>query len=80
MRLLFLSNMGPAEVVTVSCDVNTEMALQKVRVARSNDPVDCLPAPKAALTPNQKLPQNYLRGGGQVMPTLLLRDTLYWLY
>ncbi|KAK3532564.1 hypothetical protein QTP86_024151 [Hemibagrus guttatus] len=63
LQLLFVNDLDPAEVATVTCDVNTDMASQKVRVPRSVDQVDCPLAPMPAMAPNQKLPQNYTKGG-----------------
>ncbi|KAI5091826.1 zona pellucida sperm-binding protein 4-like isoform X1 [Silurus meridionalis] len=63
LQLLYGNNMGPAEVATVSCDSNSGMALQKLRVSRSNDQDDCPPAPMPALTPYRKLSQEYTKGG-----------------
>ncbi|GAA6092260.1 zona pellucida sperm-binding protein 4-like [Tachysurus ichikawai] len=63
LRLLHVNNMDPAEIATVSCDVNTDMAFQKVRVPRSDNQADCPPAPMPAMTPNRRLPENYTRGG-----------------
>lgn len=64
MRLLYRNDMGLAEVATVSCDADP---LSKLRVPRADDKEDCPPAPMPALSPHQKLPQNYAKGGEQVM-------------
>ncbi|XP_053489961.1 zona pellucida sperm-binding protein 4-like [Ictalurus furcatus] len=61
--LLYRNNLQPAEVVAVSCDADSDMALQKLRLRRSDDQDDCPPAPMPPMTPYQKLPQNYTRGG-----------------
>lgn len=67
--------MGPAEVVTMSCHANSDMALQKLRLPRSDGQDDCPPAPMPPVTPYRKLPQSYTQGGEQVMLTLLLLNT-----
>lgn len=67
--------MGPVEVATVSCDANADMALQEHRVRRSNGQIHWALAPAPDLIPHQKLPQNYTRGGEQVLPMLTLLDT-----
>ncbi|XP_017332907.1 zona pellucida sperm-binding protein 4 isoform X2 [Ictalurus punctatus] len=61
--LLYRSNMGPAEVVTMSCHANSDMALQKLRLPRSDGQDDCPPAPMPPVTPYRKLPQSYTQGG-----------------
>ncbi|TSK31503.1 Zona pellucida sperm-binding protein 4 [Bagarius yarrelli] len=63
LRLLHFNNTESAEVSTVSCDVDTSMTLEKARVPRSNGEDDCEPAPLPPMTPKQKLPQDYTRGG-----------------
>ncbi|XP_017332896.1 zona pellucida sperm-binding protein 4-like [Ictalurus punctatus] len=63
LRLLYRNNLRPAEVVTVSCDADSDMALQKLRLRRSDGQDDCPPAPMPPMTPYRKLPQNYTRGG-----------------
>ncbi|KAF4073785.1 hypothetical protein AMELA_G00247340 [Ameiurus melas] len=63
LRLLYRNNMGPAEVVTVSCDANSDMASHNLRLPRSAGQEDCPPAPMSPMSPYRKLPQNYTRGG-----------------
>ncbi|KAB5530771.1 hypothetical protein PHYPO_G00133220 [Pangasianodon hypophthalmus] len=69
LRLLYRNNMGTAEVATVSCDANSDVALRKLRVPRSNGQGDCPPAPMPELTPYRKLPQNYTRAGCDIPTT-----------
>ncbi|XP_060798226.1 zona pellucida sperm-binding protein 4-like [Neoarius graeffei] len=63
LQLLYRNNLGFPEVVAVSCDVNSDMVLRKLRLPRSDGQPGCPLTPMQDLTPNQKLPQTYTRGG-----------------
>ncbi|XP_053347745.1 zona pellucida sperm-binding protein 4-like [Clarias gariepinus] len=63
LQVLYRNNVGSAEVVKVSCDASSDMALQKVRVPRSNGEEDCLQALGPGITTHQKLPQIYTKPG-----------------
>ncbi|KAM9494495.1 zona pellucida sperm-binding protein 4 isoform 1-T1 [Clarias gariepinus] len=61
LQMVYRNKMGYAEFAIVACDANSDAALKKLRVPRSND--DCAPDPMPAMTPNRKLPHKYTRAG-----------------